>query len=68
MKKKEEIQAPDLLGETIKTAEKMAKENEIELVIENDTEELDKENTKVKDQVPKAGITIKKGSKIYIKY
>lgn len=64
----EEIQAPDLLGKTIGEAQKIAKENEIELVIENEVEELDKQSIMVKEQIPKAGITIKKGSKIYIKY
>lgn len=72
----EEIQAPDLLGKTLDEAQKLAKENEIELVIENETElvieneteELDKKSVIVKEQIPKAGITIKKGSKIYIKY
>ena len=62
----EEIQAPDLLGKTLEEAEKIVKENGIELVIENEMEGLDKVNTLVKEQVPKAGITIKKGSKIYI--
>ena len=64
----EEIQAPDLVGETLENAEKMAKENGVELVIENDSEELDKRSVVVKEQTPKAGITIKRGSKIYIKY
>lgn len=64
----EEIQAPDLLGKTIEEAQKIAKENEIELVIENEVEELDKQNVMVKEQTPKAGISIKKGSKIYISY
>lgn len=64
----EEIQAPDLVGETIANAEKIAKESGVELVIENLTEEIDKQSVVVKEQIPKAGITIKKGSKIYIKY
>lgn len=66
----EEVQAPDLLEKTLEEAEKLAKENELELMIENQTESegLDKQNTIIKEQTPKAGITIKKGSKIYIKY
>ena len=62
----EEIEAPDLLGKTLEEADKIAKENEIVLVIENETEELDKTNTLVKEQIPKPGIMIKKESKIYI--
>lgn len=64
----EEIQAPDLLGKTLEEVQKIAKENEIELVIENEGEELDKQSVIVKNQIPKAGITIKKGSKIYVTY
>lgn len=64
----EEIEAPDLLEKTLAEAQKIAKENEIELVIEDETEELDKENVIVKEQTPKAGIIIQKGSKVYIKY
>ena len=63
----EEIETPDMIGLSIKEAEKLAKENELELQIE-ETEELDKENTIIKDQTPKAGISIKKGSKIYVQY
>jgi len=38
------------------------------LVIQNEVEGLDKTNTLVKEQIPKAGIMIKKRSKIYIEY
>ncbi len=62
----EEIGTPDLLGKTIEEALKITKENQLELVIENETEELDQQNTIIKEQVPKAGIMIKKGSKIYV--
>lgn len=64
----EEISTPDLVGKSLEEALKIAKENEVELVIENETEELDKQNIIVKEQVPKAGIIIKKGSKVYVKY
>lgn len=66
IEKIEEIEVPELLEKTLEEAEKIAKENEIELVIENEVEEIDKQNVIVKEQVPKAGIVIKKGSKIYI--
>lgn len=66
----EEVQTPDLLGKTLEEAQKVAKENEVDLVFENETEgeELEQQNIVIKEQTPKAGITIKKGSKIYIKY
>ena len=68
VEKVEEIQTPDLVGETIEAAEKIAQENSVELVIENETENLDKQSITVKEQTPKAGITIKKGSKIYLEW
>ena len=64
----EEIEAPDLLGKTIEEALKITKESEIELVIENEIEDLDKQNTVIKEQIPKPGIKVKKGSKIYTRY
>ena len=62
-----EIETPDMIGLSIKDAEKLAKENGLDLQIE-ETEEVDKENSIIKDQTPKAGISIKKGSKIYVQY
>lgn len=63
----EQIQTPDIIGKSIKDAEKILKENGLTIVIENESEELDKENTIVKEQLPKPGININKGSKVYIK-
>lgn len=58
------------MNKNIKEAEKIAKEKNIELVIENlnEGDEIDKENTIIIDQIPKPGITIKTGSKVYVKY
>ncbi|MCI8383374.1 MAG: PASTA domain-containing protein [Clostridia bacterium] len=64
----EEISTPDLVGKTLDEASKLAKEAGVELIIEEETEELDKQNTMVKEQVPRAGIIIKKESKVYVKY
>lgn len=63
----ERVQTPDIIGKSIKEAEKLLKEKGIEMVIEEQAEELDKENAIVKEQTPKGGITVNKGSKIYIK-
>lgn len=63
----EEIPTPDLLGKSFKEVEKLLKENELECIIELETEKIDKENTYVKEQIPNAGIIVNKGSKIYIK-
>jgi stage V sporulation protein D (sporulation-specific penicillin-binding protein) len=64
----EEIEVPDLMGKSIQEAEKITKENGLTLVIENEPEELDKENQIVTQQTPQAGIKIKKGNKVYIKF
>lgn len=64
----EQVQTPDVVGKTIKEAESILKENGLNIEIENETKELDKDNTLVKEQTPKAGITINKESRISIKY
>lgn len=64
----EQIQIPNVQGLSIIEAEKVIKELGLELSIENDSEEIDKENTVVTEQTPKEGITVNKGSKLYIKY
>lgn len=64
----ERVQTPDLIGKSIKEAEKLLKESGLELIIENETEGLDKDNTMVKEQIPNAGIVVNKGSKVHIKY
>lgn len=48
--------------------ENILKEIGFEVVIENETEELDKENTYVTEQTPKPGIVVSNTSKIYLKY
>ena len=64
----EQIETPDVTGRTIKEAKQILKENGLEAVIENKEEELDEENIKIIEQTPKAGIMVKKESKIYLKY
>ena len=63
----EEVQAPDVLGKSLAEAEKILKENGLEAVYEIEGEEIDKENTFIKEQTPKAGIKVNKGSKMYLK-
>ena len=64
----EQVQVPDITEKTISEAQKILKDNSLEMVIENDSEELDKDNLIIKEQIPKAGITVNSASKIYIKY
>ena len=63
----EEVETPDILGKNLSEAESILKDAGLEMSIENETEELDKENTFVNEQIPNAGITINKGSKVYVK-
>lgn len=64
----EQVQVPDITGKSINEAQKILKDTSLEVVIENDSEELDKENTIIKEQTPKEGITVNSGSNIYVKY
>lgn len=68
VEKPEQVQVPNIEGLSIKDAEATAKESGLELSIENDSGELDKENTIVTEQTPKESISVNKGSKVYIKY
>lgn len=62
----EEATMPNITGISIKEAEKVLKEIGLEINI--DEEGIDKENTIVKEQIPKEGIKVNKGSKIIVKY
>ena len=68
----EEVEVPNITGLSIKEAEKILKETGLELSVEGITEEnkenLDKENTIVKEQIPTEGIKINKGNRIFVKY
>ena len=65
--KVEEVNTPDVLGKNLEEAESILKENGLDAVYETDSEEIDKKNAYVKEQTPKAGIIVNKGSKIYLK-
>lgn len=67
VEKVEQVQTPDVIGKSIQEAEKILKESGLIVVVENETEELDKENTIVKEQTPKSGIIVNQNSKVYIK-
>ena len=61
-----QVETPDIIGKTIKEAEEIIKETGLEINIQNESENLDKENTIIKNQTPKAGITINEGTKLYV--
>lgn len=63
----EKVETPDVLGKSLEEAEKILKENKLEASYETENEEIDKKNTYIKEQTPKAGITVNSGSKVYLK-
>ena len=65
---KQEIEVPNIEGKTIKEATSILKENNLQIVISNEQEGMDKENTTVKQQTPKATIRVKEGSNIYVEW
>ena len=64
----EQVTVPNIVGMTIKEAEKTVKELGLELSVENFSEELDKENIIISGQTPTEGVVVNKGSKIFINY
>ena len=61
-----EIEIPNIEGKTLKEAQSILKESNLNLIINNEQEGIDKETTIVKEQTPKAGIKVKEGSSVYI--
>ena len=64
----EQVQVPNVEGLSIKKAEKITKEVGLEISIQNDSEELDRENTIIKEQSPREGVSVNKGSKIFVEF
>ena len=63
---KNDVQVPNIEGKSIKEAESILKENNLKLVINNEQEGIDKENTIIKEQTPKAGVKVKEEANIYV--
>ena len=61
-----EIEVPNIEGKSLKEAQSILKESNLNLIINNEQEDMDKENTVVKEQTPKGGIKVKEGSSVYI--
>ena len=64
----EQVQVPNVEGLSIKKAEKITKEVGLEISIQNDSEELDRENTIIKEQSPRERVSVNKGSKIFVEF
>lgn len=63
-----EVEVPNVEGKTLKEAESIMKESNLQIVISNSEEEIDKETTIIKEQTPKMGIKVKQGSSIYLNW
>lgn len=63
---RKDVVIPNIEGKNIKEATSILKETNLNLVINNQQEELDKENIVVREQTPKEGITVKENSNIYV--
>ena len=61
-----QVQVPDVMGKTLEEAKQILKENNLEMYSEN--EEVDMENTYVKNQIPSSGITVNEQSKVVVEY
>ena len=61
-----QIQVPDIMGKTLEEAKQILKENNLEIYLEN--EDIDMENTYVKNQIPSSGIIVNEQSKVVIEY
>ena len=61
-----QVQVPDVMGKSLEEAKEILKENNLEMYLEN--EEVDMENTYVKNQIPSSGITVNEQSKVVVEY
>lgn len=68
VEKIEQVKTPDIMGKTISEAEKTLKELNLQIVINNEYDGIDKENTIITNQTPLQGISVNEGSKIYVDY
>ena len=68
VEKTEKIITPDITQKTLNDAEKIVKENGLNIEIVGQSEKDDKTDEIILNQIPQAGIEIYKGSTIYVNY
>ena len=68
VEQKVETKVPDITNKTIEEAEKILKETNLQLKINNEQEGMDKQNTIINNQIPQSGITVYEGSCVYVDY
>ena len=61
-----QVQVPDIRGKTLEEAKQILEEKNLEMYLEN--ENVDMENTYVKNQIPSSGITVNEQSKVVVEY
>lgn len=60
------VTVPDIKYKTLEEAEKILKENGLEIKYENDEEKINKKEKIVSSQIPSSGITINSGSTVTV--
>lgn len=63
----EQVVTPDLIGKNLEEAEKTLKENGLGISSDSNYDDSNKESIFITEQIPNAGINVKKGSNVYIK-
>ena len=63
---REEVVIPNVTGITVQEAEKILKEEGLELQLNKQFEEIDKSNILIQNQTPQPGIVLYKGNKVYL--
>lgn len=63
---KKQVEVPEIEGMTILEATKLLKEKGLQLQIQNESEDLDKNSSIIKEQLPKKGISVYEGTKIIV--
>lgn len=64
---KKQVEVPEIEGISVKEATKLLKERNLQMQIQNEPEEYNKEETIIKEQIPKKGINVYEGTKIIVK-
>lgn len=64
---KKQVEVPEIEGLSVKEATKRLEEKNLQIQIQNEPEEYNKEEAIVKEQIPKKGINVYEGTKVIVK-
>lgn len=62
------VTVPDITYKTLKEAEEILKENDLEINYEEEVDKSKKDEIIIKEQIPSSGITIKTKSKVKVSF